>query len=87
MEEHRNHVHASLAAGGRFYVPRVPGGVNVRISEGRAGEQFQVLPVDSSSRGDGGGNTYNFYGDLEFPNITDPDDVEEFLENLKALTS
>lgn len=28
---------------------------------------------------------YNFYGDLEFPNIKDGSDVEEFLKNLEAL--
>jgi TP901 family phage tail tape measure protein len=32
-----------------------------------------------------GGSTYNFYGDLEFPNISDGGDAEEFLLNLEAM--
>jgi hypothetical protein len=35
-------------------------------------------------RGDGG-DTYNFYGDLEFPNITNGGDAEEFTKNLRNL--
>lgn len=31
--------------------------------------------------------TINFYGDLEFPNVHDGTDVEEFLRNLEALVS
>lgn len=30
-------------------------------------------------------NTYNFYGDLEFPNVTNGDDAEVFLNNLSTL--
>jgi len=32
-----------------------------------------------------GSKTYNFYGDLEFPNITSGEDAQTFLENLEAL--
>jgi TP901 family phage tail tape measure protein len=83
MKEHYNHVHASLASGGRFYVPRIPGGVNLNIAEGRSGEQVQILPVDDAATG--GGTTLVFYGDLSFPNITSGDDAKELISNLKAL--
>jgi hypothetical protein len=82
--DHRTHVHASMAQGGRFKVPRVPGGVNVNISEGRQGEMFQVLPVDDAETG---GTILQFYGDLSFPNITNGGDAKELIDNLKALAT
>ncbi len=30
-------------------------------------------------------STYNFYGDLEFPNVKSGDDAKEFLDNLESL--
>jgi TP901 family phage tail tape measure protein len=95
--DHHNHVHVGLARGGvlgqtvhqfanggRFTVPRVPGGVLARIGEGFYDEEVQIKPIRNSDF-DGGGDTYNFFGDLSFPNITDPDDAEKFIENLKAM--
>ena len=82
MREHYNHVHVSLAEGGRFHVPRTPGGVNMNVAEGRAGEEVQVLPVDETQTG---GTTIIINGNLEFPNITDGDDAKNFIENLRAL--
>jgi hypothetical protein len=41
-------------------------------------------PIGSSSP-TGALKTYNFYGNLEFPNIKDGGDAEEFLRNLEAL--
>jgi TP901 family phage tail tape measure protein len=79
-----DHVTA-LARGGRFSVPRSPGGVHMMVSEGTSGEQVQVLPYEAAASGDG--RTLNFYGDLSFPNITDPDDAEKFIKNLEGLTN
>ena len=84
MREHYNHVHASLQHGGRFYVPNVPGGVNLNIAEGRSGEQVQILPVDDNQ---GGGTTIVINGNLSFPNVTNGSDAKNFLENLKALAT
>jgi hypothetical protein len=65
-----NRAVAYLARGGAAGGP-------LRNSSGR-----QALTLAS-----GGGTTkvYNFYGDLEFPNVKDGSDVEEFLKNLEAL--
>ena len=82
MREHYNHVHVSLAEGGRFHVPRTPGGVNMNVAEGRSGEEVQVLPLDETTTG---GTTIIINGNLEFPNITDGDDAKNFIENLRAL--
>jgi hypothetical protein len=84
MNDHKTHVHASMAQGGRFKIPRVPGGVNVNVSEGRQGEQFQVLPVDDDATG---GTILQFYGDLSFPNIRSGEDAKELISNLKALAT
>lgn len=75
----------AFAAGGRFNVPHTPGGTNILVGEGSNNEQVQVLPYVPN--GDGDGKTLNFYGDLSFPNITDPDDAEEFIKNLEGLTN
>lgn len=83
LDEHSNHVHASLAKGGRMYVPRTLGGLLMRVGEGRSGEQVQVLPTKDS----GGGSEYHFYGDLSFPNVRSGDDAESFLKNLESLTT
>lgn len=86
MGEHINHVHAALARGG-FVVPRSNGGSLFRIGEGLNDEAVQVMPLHSGgSDASGVGETVNnFYGDLSFPNITDPDDAGRFIENLEAL--
>ena len=65
------------------------GGVMKRLGEG--GQDEAVIPLpnnwkqNSSSIGGGGGSTYNFYGDLEFPNVTSGDDAETFVTNLQNL--
>jgi len=86
MGEHINHVHAALARGG-FVVPRTTGGSLFRIGEGLHDEAVQVMPLHGGATS-GGGDTnkeFNFYGDLSFPNITNPDDAERFISNLEAL--
>lgn len=95
--DHHNHVHVGLmrggiagariydfANGGSFHVPRTGDGILARIGEGLYDEKVQITPL-RGNEGDGGGDTFNFYGDLSFPNITSADDAEEFIENLKAL--
>jgi TP901 family phage tail tape measure protein len=66
------------------------GGVSARIGEGLNDEAIVPLPRDYRSNllnkgTDSGKKEYNFYGDLSFPNITDPADAKTFLENLDAL--
>lgn len=46
------------------------------------GAPEKVLTNEQSSSGS---RTFNFYGDLSFPNITDEDDAEAFIKNLEAL--
>ena len=84
MRQHYNHVHVSLAEGGRLNVPRIPGGVNLNIAEGRSGEQVQVLPLDESATG---GTVIVINGDLSFPNVHNGNDAKNFIENLKALAT
>lgn len=69
----------SLGDGG-IVMPR-SGGILARLGEQGRAEAVVPLPADF----DGGGNTYNFYGDLEFPNIKSGDDAEAFLHNLDTL--
>jgi TP901 family phage tail tape measure protein len=73
-------------------IRRRVGGVLARIGEGSNDEA--VLPLPSGwRRGEsgpiassgGGGDHIEFHGDLSFPNITDADDAEQFIENLKKL--
>jgi hypothetical protein len=84
LNPHTGHVHASMAAGGRFNIPRIPGGVNLNVAEGRSGEQVQILPIDERSAG---GTTIVINGNLEFPNITNGNDAKDFLDNLRALAN
>lgn len=49
----------------------------------RSAETRSLQPTRSS--GGSEGNTYNFYGDLEFPNVKDGSSAEDFLKNLKGL--
>ncbi len=82
--EQVGNVQAAMARGG-FVVPQTQGGSLFRIGEGLHNEAVQVTPLSARS-GDGvGGTVNNFYGNLEFPNMNDPDDVETFLKNLEAL--
>lgn len=65
------------------YVRGSMGGSLLNVGEGGVGHDEAVVPLD---QGDWpGGNTYNFYGDLEFPNITDGSDAQDFLDNLESL--
>lgn len=85
------------AAGG---VLRAANGALIRATDGgsviRAGEAGRdeaVVPLPRNMRStDGlglgnGSRTINFYGDLSFPNITDPDDAEDFIKNLETLAA
>jgi len=83
MREHINHVHAALARGG-LVVPRTNGGTLLRVGEGLHDEAIQVTPLHGKSES-GENVTLNFYGDLSFPNITDPHDADRFITNLKSL--
>ncbi|HEY6020693.1 MAG TPA: hypothetical protein VIY48_12605, partial [Candidatus Paceibacterota bacterium] len=67
-----------------------PGAAAVaRVGATLATVEGRLRSMDSSSpvRSNGGGDTttLNFYGDLEFPNITDGNDAEEFVKNLRGL--
>ena len=62
-----------------------PGGMLARVGEGSTDEAVVPLPRNWKSDGDLGGRTVNIYGNLEFPNIEDGSDVEEFLNNLEIL--
>lgn len=64
------------------------GGVLANIGDGRYDEA--VVPLTPDFKNKLGSdeivthNTY-YFGDLSFPNITDPDDAQTFLDNLEAL--
>lgn len=68
-------------------IKRRMGGTAVRVGEGSNDEAIMPLPRDWDSRrgGPGGETTNNFYGDLVFPNITDPADAKTFIDNLENL--
>lgn len=83
QEDHHDHVHAALAAGGRLLFARRTGGTLLRLGEGRSNEEIQVKPLRNNSTD---GETHNhFYGDLTFPNVKDGDDAEAFIRNLESL--
>lgn len=71
----------SLANGA--YIRRKVGGTLVRVGEGAHDEA--VMPLPNGADDLGGGKTYNFYGDLSFPNIQSGDDAQAFLDNLETL--
>lgn len=77
-----------LASGGLVRGGR--GGVLAHIGEGRNDELVLPLPLNSQRIGRGFGGTertFNFYGDLSFPNIESSDDMAAFVEELEALAS
>lgn len=76
----------NMAKGGRFIARPQPGGQLVRVGEGGKAERVTVEPLTSLKK-DGGGTTVNIYGNLEFPNITDADDAETLIDNLRDLSS
>lgn len=63
------------------------GGTPVMVGEGSRDELIQPLPADwRNGRPDSNaGTTININGNLEFPNITSGEDVEELVEGLKVL--
>jgi hypothetical protein len=63
------------------------GPVRALLGDGRYDEAVVPLPhgYRNGLIGEQGGKTINFYGDLSFPNITDPADADEFLRNLENL--
>ena len=85
--DHWDHVHWAMQNGGIIpslanggIINPTPGGTLVRLGEAGRREAVQPLPRDFQT-----GRTINFYGDLSFPNITDPNDAETFINNLEAL--
>ncbi|MGE0342553.1 MAG: phage tail tape measure protein [Porticoccaceae bacterium] len=81
-----------LARGG--IVPAGMGGMLARIGEKNHDEAIIPLPhgwrnsdaLASGGAGGGGGDrTFNFYGDLEFPNVENGSDAEDFMKNLESL--
>jgi hypothetical protein len=98
--DHHNHVHVGLARGGMaqaqrvyefanggsFKIPHGGDGILARIGEGRNDERVQITPIKDESSG-GGDTIIQISGDLSFPNITNGDDAEKLIDNLKALAS
>ena len=91
-------VWTSLALGGEVPVHPFANGGIVKGGQGgilaHIGEKSYdeaVVPLskrfaDFGGAGDGdGGQTFNFYGDLSFPNVKNGDDADEFLSNLESL--
>lgn len=68
----------SFGAGGIVYPS--PGGTIIRAGE--RGHAEMIMPYDSSMMH---GDTYHFYGNLEFPGVKNGDDASRFLKNLKTL--
>jgi hypothetical protein len=65
------------------------GGILARIGEGGQDEAVTPLPRGWKTQGFGNssnGTTNNFYGDLQFPNVRDGSDAEDFLKNLEILS-
>jgi hypothetical protein len=52
------------------------------VGEGGQNEHIQVTPL---GRRGTMGNTYNFYGELSFPNVRNGNDADAFLRNLETL--
>lgn len=84
-----NHVaHYTKAAQGAIVKASASGSL-VLAGEGGRDEAVTPLPPgwrNSAQRPAGSsGDTFNFYGDLEFPNITSGEDAKTFVDNLKKL--
>ena len=71
-----------MASGGTI-VGHTPGGVLMRVGEGRYDEKVQVIPLRGNENG--GKREVHFHGDLVFPNVTDGSDAEDFIKNLETL--
>lgn len=71
-----------MASGGTI-VGHTPGGVLMRVGEGRSDEKVQVVPLRGGE--DGEAREIHFHGDLVFPNVTDGSDAEDFIKNLETL--
>lgn len=77
---------AAMAADGGI-ARATRGGVPLIVAEGGRDEAIIPLPDGWERDGVGGKTVINIYGNLEFPNITDPADAEAFIRNLEALAS
>lgn len=62
------------------------GGTMVRAGEAGQDEAVIPLPNNWRSASNKSGTIININGNLEFPNITDPNDAEKFIRNLEALS-
>ncbi len=71
-----------MATGGTI-IGHTPGGVLMRVGEGRNDEKVQVLPLHGDEGN--GASEIHFHGDLVFPNVTDGSDAEDFIKNLETL--
>lgn len=78
--DHFDHVHAGVYDRGGY----LPTGLSMAYNASRRAERV-LSPSETRAYEGGGSRTFNFYGDLSFPNITDADDAEEFISNLEAM--
>ncbi len=79
--------HLAMAKGA--IVKARSGGTTFAATMGEAGSDEAIIPLPSNWKNGAFGTgsvTNNFYGDLEFPNVTDGSDAEEFLNNLENLS-
>jgi hypothetical protein len=65
------------------YVKASRTGSFVHVGEG--GNDEAIIPLPKGYKPGGDGATYNFYGDLSFPNVHDGSDAEDFLKNLQSI--
>jgi TP901 family phage tail tape measure protein len=75
---------AHLRLAGGAIVRRRSGGTTFVATMGEGGNDEAIVPLPKSYK-DGFGSTYNFYGDLSFPNIKSADDADEFIRNIQNL--
>jgi hypothetical protein len=62
------------------------GGTTFMATMGEAGSDEAIVPLPANWKGGlGGEKNFYFYGDLEFPNITDPADADLFIQNLENM--
>lgn len=62
------------------------GGVGVLAGERGQDEAIIPLPREWKDGGFGGKREVNIYGNLEFPNVTNGEDAEDFLNNLESVS-